>query len=146
VDTENAVRAFLAAETTRFQYTEGVRDVTKISPDSYTFDQLTLDRPGNDSVQLSLFRDYASNLAVYPEWHAYFRKYQPPMLIVWGKNDPFFTVDGAKAFLSDLPHAGLHLLDTGHFALEDHADFIAGEIERFLQQASATTAQERETA
>ena len=130
--TENAVRAFLAPQTTKFQYTEGMRDPSKVSPDSYTYDQHFLDRPGNDAIQISLFHDYASNLDLYPRWHEYFRVHQPPTLIVWGKNDPFFTVDGAEAFQRDLPKAELHLLDTGHFAIEDHADAIAQHIRRFL--------------
>jgi len=131
-ETETAVRGFLAAETTKFQYIHGVQDVTKISPDSYTFDQFFLDRPGNDAVQLELFFNYASNLALYPEWQSYFRNHQPPMLIVWGQNDPFFTVEGAKAYQRDLPNAELHLLDTGHFALEDESETIANHIRRFL--------------
>jgi len=134
--TEGAVRAFIAAETTKFQYQEGVRNAVEINPDSYTFDQHFLDRPGNDAVQISLFQDYASNLKLYPKWHEYLRKNQPPALIVWGKNDPFFTVEGAKAFQRDLPKAELHLLDTGHFALEDHGDFIAQHINRFLEPLS----------
>jgi pimeloyl-ACP methyl ester carboxylesterase len=137
--TEQAVRAFLTAETTRFQYTHGVRDAAKISPDSYTFDQIFLDRPGNDAIQISLFHDYQSNLALYPEWHEYFRKHQPPMLIVWGQNDPFFTVEGAKAFQRDLPEADLHLLDTGHFALEEDAGHIAAHMRRFLGNAVSKT-------
>jgi pimeloyl-ACP methyl ester carboxylesterase len=131
-ETEKQVRSFLAAETTKFQYTHGVKHVTKISPDSYTFDQLFLDRPGNDAVQLNLFYDYASNVALYRKWQSYFRKHQPPMLIVWGINDPFFTVEGAKAFQRDLPKAELHLLDTGHFALEEESETIAAHIRRFL--------------
>ena len=134
-DTEQAVRAFLSPETTKFQYTEGVGNVEEVSPDAYTFDQAGLDRPGNDAIQMSLFHDYASNLVLYPEWHTYFREHQPPMLIVWGKNDPFFTVEGARAFLRDLPEAELHLLDTGHFALEDKGEFIAGQMRRFLGDA-----------
>jgi pimeloyl-ACP methyl ester carboxylesterase len=133
--TEQAVRAFLAPETTKFQYTKGVRNVEAVNPDAYTFDQLGLDRPGNDAIQISLFHDYASNLALYPQWQAYFRERRPPMLIVWGKNDAFFTVEGAKAFQRDLPKAELHLLDTGHFALEDEGEFIAREMRRFLGAA-----------
>lgn len=91
-------------------------------------DQHFLDRPGNDAIQLSLLHNYQANLAHYGEWHDFFRKYQPKMLIVWGKNDPFFTVEGARAYLRDIPKAELHLLDTGHFALEDHGDFIARKI------------------
>ena len=132
VATEEAVRAFLAPETTKFQYTEGVANVDEVSPDSYTFDQLGLARPGNDAIQISLFYDYASNLALYPQWHEYFRGHRPPTLIVWGRNDPFFTVEGAKAFQRDLPEAELHLLDTGHFALEDKGEFIAEQMRRFL--------------
>ena len=138
-ETEKAVRAFLSAEATRFQYTHGARDVKRISPDSYTFDQFFLDRPGNDAVQLELFCNYASNLALYPEWQSYFRKHQPPALIVWGINDPFFTVEGAKAFQHDLPKAELHLLDTGHFALEEESEAIARYIMRFLGAAAAKT-------
>jgi pimeloyl-ACP methyl ester carboxylesterase len=133
-ETEGPVRQFLTPEATKFQYTYGAKDPAKISPDSYTFDQYFLSRPGNDAVQLDLFYDYASNLALYPEWHAYFRKHQPPTLIVWGKNDPFFTVEGAKAFLRDLPKAELHILEAGHFALEEESDAIAGHINKFLAQ------------
>jgi pimeloyl-ACP methyl ester carboxylesterase len=131
-ETEKAVRPFLTAETTRFQYMHGVRDSAVISPDSYTFDQIFLDRPGNDLIQLDLFQDYASNLALYAEWQAYLRKHQPHMLIVWGQNDPFFTVEGAQAFLRDVPNAELHLLDTGHFALEEDCEYIANQIQGFL--------------
>lgn len=132
-ETEKPVRALLAAETTKFQYTHGVKDIAKISPDSYTFDQFFLDRPGNDAVQLDLFYNYKSNVALYPEWQAYFRKHQPPTLLVWGANDPFFTVEGAKAYQKDLPSAELHLLDTGHFALEEESSTIASYIRRFLE-------------
>jgi pimeloyl-ACP methyl ester carboxylesterase len=138
-ETEKQVRAFLSAETTKFQYTHGLKDPGKISPDSYTFDQLFLDRPGNDAVQLELFHDYASNVALYSEWQAYFRKHQPPTLIVWGIHDPFFTVEGAKAFQGDLPKAELHLLDAGHFALESESDAIAQHIHRFLQASARGT-------
>ena len=124
-ETEAPVRALLSKETTVFQYTHGMKDVTRISPDSYTVDQLFLDRPGNDAIQLNLLHNYQSNLARYDEWHAFFRNQQPKMLIVWGKNDPFFTVEGAKAYLRDIPKAELHLLEAGHFALEDSSDFIA---------------------
>jgi pimeloyl-ACP methyl ester carboxylesterase len=130
--TEAPVRALLTRETTVFQYTHGVRDPARISPDSYTFDQLFLDRPGNAAIQLDLLHNYQSNLRLYDGWHEYFRKHQPRMLIVWGQNDPFFTVDGAKAYQRDLPKAELHLLDTGHFALEDSCDFIANHIRGFL--------------
>jgi len=132
LETEQPVRDLLTAQTTRFQYTHGAKEPSKINPDSYTFDQLFLDRPGNDAIQLDLFHNYPSNVALYDEWHAYFRKQQPPMLIVWGQNDPFFTVEGARAFQHDLPKAELHLLDGGHFALEEHSDVVAGHMKRFL--------------
>lgn len=131
-ETEKPVRALLTADTTLFQYTRGANDPNRISPDSYTFDQHFLDRPGNDAVQLDLFYNYTSNIALYDEWHQYFRTKQPKMLIVWGKNDPFFTVAGAKAFLQDIPNAELHLLNTGHFALEEEGELIADRIREFL--------------
>lgn len=127
-ETEAPVRALLKLDTTIFQYTHGVKDSSRISPDAYTLDQHFLDRPGNDEIQLSLLHNYQANLGHYEGWHAFFRKYQPKTLIVWGKGDPFFTVEGAQAYLRDIPKAELHLLDTGHFALEDHADFIAEKI------------------
>jgi pimeloyl-ACP methyl ester carboxylesterase len=127
-ETEVPVRALLTKETTIFQYTHGVKDASRISPDSYTFDQFLLDRPGNDAVQLSLLHNYQSNLTHYDEWQGFFRSKQPKTLIVWGKNDPFFTEEGARAYLRDIPKAELHLLDTGHFALEDSSEFIAQRI------------------
>lgn len=136
-ETEKAARALLTAETTKFQYTHGAKDPIGISPDSYTFDQLFLDRRGNDEIQLDLFYNYTSNVELYDQWHGYFRTKQPPMLIVWGENDPFFTVEGAKAFLRDLPQAELHLLDAGHFALEEYADIIGERIEDFLGRVGA---------
>ncbi len=135
-ETEEPARALLSAETTRFQYTHGAKHLESINPDSYTFDQRFLDRPGNDAIQLDLFHDYPSNVALYEEWHQYFRDKQPRTLIVWGQNDPFFTVEGAKAFLTDLPKAELHLLDAGHFALEEQDDFIADRIREFLGRAA----------
>jgi pimeloyl-ACP methyl ester carboxylesterase len=131
--TEKPVRDLLTKEMTIFQYTHGVGDPERISPDSYTVDQLFLDRPGNAAIQLDLLYDYQSNVALYDQWHEYFRKRQPRMLIVWGKNDPFFTVEGAKAYRRDLPKAELHLIDTGHFALEDSSDFIAERIRGFFR-------------
>jgi pimeloyl-ACP methyl ester carboxylesterase len=131
-ETEKPVRELLKKETTIFQYTHGVQDVLRISPDSYTFDQFFLDRPGNDAIQLNLLHNYQSNLAKYDGWHEFFRNSQPRTLIVWGKNDPFFTVPGAQAYLRDIPKAELHLLDTGHFALEDSSEFIAQQIIRFF--------------
>ena len=131
-ETEEPVRALLKKETTVFQYTHGVKDLSRVSPDSYTVDQLFLDRPGNDAIQLNLLHNYQANLTHYDGWHDFFRNRQPKTLIVWGQNDPFFTVDGAKAYLRDIPRAELHLLDTGHFALEDSSEFIAEKIVSFL--------------
>ena len=127
-ETEKPVRALLTKETTIFQHTHGVKDTTRISPDSWTLDQHFLDRPGNDAIQLNLLHNYQANLPHYDEWHEFFRNKQPKTLIVWGQNDPFFTVPGAKAYLRDIPRAELHLLDTGHFALEDSSGFIAQQI------------------
>ena len=131
-ETEKPVRGLLKIETTIFQYTHGTKDVARISPDSYTVDQFFLDRPGNDAIQLNLLHNYQSNLALYDGWHEFFRNKQPKTLIVWGKNDPFFTVEGAEAYLRDIPKAELHLLDTGHFALEDSSEFIAQQIVKFF--------------
>jgi pimeloyl-ACP methyl ester carboxylesterase len=135
-ETETPVRSLLTLQTTQFQYTHGMKDASAVSPDSWTFDQHFLDRPGNDAIQLDLFHNYTSNVALYDEWHRYFRDKQPRTLIVWGQNDPFFTVAGANAFLKDLPNAELHLLDSGHFAIEDSADFIAERIRKFLAGAA----------
>jgi pimeloyl-ACP methyl ester carboxylesterase len=131
-ETEKPVRELLKKETTIFQYTHGVKDISQINPDSYTVDQFFLDRPGNDAIQLNLLHNYQSNLALYDGWHEFFRNKQPRTLIVWGKNDPFFTVEGAQAYLRDIPKAELHLLDTGHFALEDSSEFIAQQIVKFF--------------
>jgi pimeloyl-ACP methyl ester carboxylesterase len=131
-ETEKPVRGLLTLETTTFQYRYGAKDPKKISPDNWTFDQIFLDRAGNDAIQLDLLHDYQSNVALYDGWHAYFRTSQPRTLILWGKNDPFFTVEGAKAYQRDLPKAELNLLDTGHFALEEEGDFIAERIKAFL--------------
>jgi pimeloyl-ACP methyl ester carboxylesterase len=133
-ETEKAPRSLLTRETTIFQYTHGAKNVEAVSPDAYTLDQVLLDRPGNDAIQLELLHNYTSNLALYDEWHAYFRSHQPKTLIVWGKNDPFFTVPGAEAFLRDLPKAELHLLNGGHFALEEHYGVIAEQIVRVFAE------------
>lgn len=131
-ETEKAVRALLTLDTTKFQYVNGVKDESAISPDAYHFDQMFLDRPGNDAIQVNLLYDYQSNLGLYDGWQAYFRKHQPRMLITWGTNDVFFPAAGAKAYLRDLPKAELHLIETGHFALEDHCAFIADRIKGFF--------------
>jgi pimeloyl-ACP methyl ester carboxylesterase len=130
--TEAPMRAFLTAELTRYQYLHGARDPSRVSPDAWTHAQALLDRPGNDEVQLALLHDYGSNLQKYPEWQAYFRKHQPPALVVWGENDPFFTVEGARAYVRDMPATELHLLEAGHFALEEEAPRIAGLMLDFL--------------
>jgi pimeloyl-ACP methyl ester carboxylesterase len=137
-ETEKAPRTLLTKQTTIFQYTHGAKNPEAVSPDSYTFDQALLDRPGNDAIQLELFHDYTSNLALYDAWHDYFRLKQPRTLIVWGENDPFFTVPGAKAFLNDLPRAELHLIDGGHFLLEEQSEFVAGKIIDFLGKERQT--------
>jgi pimeloyl-ACP methyl ester carboxylesterase len=127
-----ALRAFLTPETTRWQYTHGVSDQTTVSPDGRSLDDFYLARPGADEVQLDLFGDYKSNIALYPTFQAYFRTHKPPFLAVWGKNDPFFLPAGAKAFRRDIPSAVVRFFDTGHFALETHAAEIAAAISDFL--------------
>ncbi|KQW94147.1 hydrolase [Massilia sp. Root418] len=117
---------------TKWQYHEGARDVQRVSPDAWTVDQAYMDRPGNKDIQLELFYSYGTNPGHYPEWQAYFRKYQPPMLIVWGKNDKIFPPAGAHPYLRDLPKAELHLLDTGHFALEEDSAAIGALMRNFL--------------
>ena len=131
-DNREALRAFLKPETTAWQYTHGVPDATRVSPDGYSLDNFYLARPGSDEVQLDLFGDYKSNVALYPTFQAYFRTHKPPLLAVWGKNDPFFLPPGAEAFKRDVPDAVVRFLDTGHFALETHAAEIAAYIRDFL--------------
>jgi pimeloyl-ACP methyl ester carboxylesterase len=126
-----ALRAFLTPETTVWQYTYGVPDPSLVSPDGYSLDNYYLARPGADEVQLDLFGDYKSNVALYPAFQAYFRTYKPPFLAVWGKNDPFFLPPGAEAFKRDIPGAVIRFFDTGHFALETAAE-IAAAIRDFL--------------
>jgi pimeloyl-ACP methyl ester carboxylesterase len=128
----NALRAFLSPETTIWQYTHGVGDTTSVSPDGYSLDNFYLARPGAHEIQLDLFGDYKSNVAMYPEFQGYFRKHKPPFLAVWGKNDPFFLPAGAEAFRRDIPGAAVHFFDTGHFALETHCEEIAAVIRDFL--------------
>jgi pimeloyl-ACP methyl ester carboxylesterase len=127
-----ALRDFLKPEATYWQYTHGVSDTSKISPDGYSLDNFYLARSGADEVQLDLFGDYKSNVALYPTFQKYFRTHKPPFLAVWGKNDPFFLPPGAEAFKRDIPSATVRFLDTGHFALETHAKEIAAEIRDFL--------------
>jgi pimeloyl-ACP methyl ester carboxylesterase len=127
-----ALRAFLTPEATLWQYTHGVPDATTVSPDGYSLDDFYLRRPGADEIQLDLFRDYTSNVALYPAIQDYFRNHRPPLLAVWGENDPFFLPTGAKAFKRDIPEADVRFFDTGHFALETHAEPIAAAIREFL--------------
>ena len=136
-----ALRQFLKPETTIWQYTEGVPDKTLVSPDGYSLDNFYLARPGADEVQLDLFLDYASNVAMYPTFQQYFREHQPPLLAIWGRNDPFFLPPGAEAYKRDIPKAEVRFLDTGHFAIETHYDTIASAITYFLpvQPAPAMT-------
>ena len=132
----NALRVFLTPETTRWQYTHGVPDPTMVSPDGQNLDNFYLARPGADEMQLDLFADYRSNVALYPSFQEYFRTHKPPFLAVWGKNDPFFLPTGAEAFKRDMPHADVRFVDTGHFALETHSDEIASAIREFLVNPS----------
>jgi len=130
-----ALRAFMSPETTIWQYTHGVADTFLVSPDGYSLDNYYLARRGADEVQLDLFGDYKTNVAMYPEFQAYFRKHKPSFLAIWGKNDPFFLPPGAEAFKRDIPGAEVRFLDTGHFALETHCDEIAAAIRDFLPRA-----------
>ena len=127
-----ALRTFLKPEATIWQYTHGVPDTSKVSPDGYSLDNFYLSRSGADEVQLDLFGDYKSNVVLYPAFQAYFRTHKPPFLAVWGKNDPFFLPPGAEAFKRDIPNATARFFDTGHFALETHAREIAAAIRDFL--------------
>jgi pimeloyl-ACP methyl ester carboxylesterase len=130
---EKPLRGFLTREATIWQYTHGVRDTEAISPDNWNVDQPLLDRPGNAEVQLALFHSYGSNASLYPTWQAYFRTHQPPTLVVWGKNDPIFPAAGAEPYKKDLTNLEFHLLDTGHFALEEDGDTIADLMRHFLR-------------
>ncbi len=127
-----AIRWLTSLKATKWQYTNGVNDTSLVSPDTWTIDQALLDRPGNAEIQLDLFYDYRTNIPLYPKWQAYFHKHQPPTLVVWGKNDAIFVAAGAAPYKRDLPDAELHLLDTGHFALETHGNEIASLIRDFL--------------
>ena len=133
-----ALKAFLAPEATRWQYTHGVADASRVAPESYTLDAALLAPPGNEEIQLDLFLDYASNVALYPKFQAYFRSNRPPVLAVWGRNDPFFLPAGAEAFRRDNPNAEVHFYDTGHFALETHASEIGATILDFLAKRVGT--------
>ena len=130
----DVLRGGTTPEATRSQYMDGVKDVSRLDPAAWVYDQARLDRPGNVEIQLDLFYDYRTNVRLYPQFQQFFRERQPPTLIVWGKNDAIFPAPGARAYLRDLPHAELHLLDTGHFALEDKGDEIAGLMLDFLDR------------
>lgn len=129
-----ALRWLTSEKATQWQYTDGVADVSLVSPDAWRHDQAGLDRPGNQEIQLDLFYDYRTNLPLYPHWQRYFRERKPPMLVVWGKNDQIFVAAGAAPYLRDNPNAQVHMLDTGHFALETHGPQIAGMIRAFLDR------------
>ncbi|MCJ2071756.1 alpha/beta hydrolase [Methylobacterium sp. J-030] len=129
-----ALRSFLAPQTTLFQYTHGVSDPTLVSPDGRNLDDFYLSRPGNDEIQLDLLGDYKTNIACYEKIQAYLRKNQPPLLAIWGQNDPFFIPPGAEAFKRDLPDAEVRFVDSGHFALETHAREIGAAMREFLEK------------
>jgi pimeloyl-ACP methyl ester carboxylesterase len=131
---EQPLLSLLTREATIWQYTEGVRDKESISPDTWNVDQPLLDRPGNAEIQLALFHSYGSNPPLYPKWQSYFRDYQPPTLIVWGKNDKIFPPAGAEPYKRDLRNLEFNLLDTGHFALEECGDQIARLMRNFLRK------------
>lgn len=129
------LRGLLTIDATKWQYTNGMRNVETISPDNWLTDQTLMERPGNKDIQLELFYDYGSNPPLYPKWQAYFREFQPPTLIVWGKNDEIFPAEGAYPYKRDLKNLEFHLLDTGHFALEEDCVRIAASVRRFLEKA-----------
>lgn len=131
-ENESELRKSFTIDATRWQYTHGVRNVEAINPDNWLIDQYLLDRPGNQGIQLQLFYDYRSNPPLYTKWQAYFRKHQPPTLVVWGKNDHIFPAEGAYPYKHDLKNIEFHLLDTGHFALEEDSDLIAQHIKGFM--------------
>lgn len=132
-----ALREFLTPESTKWQYLHGTPDETLVAPEAYLLDSALLARPGNDEIQLDLFLDYASNIRLYPKFQEYFRTQRPPLLAIWGKNDPFFLPPGAEAFKRDNPNAEVRFLDAGHFALETHVQEIAASIRDFLSRALA---------
>ncbi len=137
----DALRGLLEIGATKWQFLNGVRDESSISPDNWLVVQPLLDREGNDEIQLDMFYDYRTNVELYPQWQEYFREYQPPMLITWGANDPIFPEPGAHPYLRDLPDAEMHILDTGHFALEEDGDLIAELIRDFMNRLGAEAAQ-----
>ncbi|MFI6730483.1 alpha/beta hydrolase [Streptomyces sp. R-74717] len=136
-ETEAPLRGALTLELTRWQYLNGVTDPSLVSPDNWTIDQALLDRTGNDAIQLALFRNYPTNVALYPHLQQYFRESQVPLLAVWGANDEIFGPEGARAFQRDLPDAEIHLIESGHFALESHLEDITGYIRGFLARVTS---------
>jgi pimeloyl-ACP methyl ester carboxylesterase len=132
-ENREALRAATTLDAIRWQYTHGVADPESVAPDGYTLDAALMQRPGNAEIQLDLFKDYANNLKLYPQFQQYFRDRKPPLLAIWGKNDPFFTPAGAEAFRNDIPEATVEFLDTGHFALETHVEHVASRIQQFLR-------------
>ncbi len=139
-ENREALRGFLTPETTQWQYTHGVVDTALVAPESYTLDSTLMARPGIDEIQLDLFLDYASNVALYPTFQKFFREHRPPLLAVWGKNDPFFLPPGAEAFKRDIPDAEIQFFDTGHFALETHHAEIAAVVRDFLARTLTRSA------
>ena len=133
----------LTFEGTRWQYTHGVANPDAVAPESYTLDAALLERPGNKEIQLDLFLDYASNLKLYPKFQEYFRRAKPPLLAIWGKNDPFFIPAGAEAFHKDIPNGRVEFLDTGHFAIETHAEDIAASMKQFLDASGVSSRREK---
>ncbi|KOR83357.1 hydrolase [Bacillus sp. FJAT-22058] len=131
-ENKNNLKALLSADFTKYQYIDGTRNPDRISPDAWNMDQFVLDRPGNKEIQLALFYDYQNNVKQYPSWQEYFRTYQPPALVAWGKNDLFFGPEGALAFQRDLKDSEVHLLNTGHFPLEEELETSANLIKQFL--------------
>jgi pimeloyl-ACP methyl ester carboxylesterase len=136
-------QAILNLEGTRWQYTHGVANPDSVAPESYTLDTALLERPGNKDIQLDLFLDYASNVKLYPKFQEYFRKSKPPLLAIWGKNDPFFIPPGAEAYRKDIPNARVQLLDTGHFAIETHCVEIADAMKNFLAASGVGASSEK---
>lgn len=129
-----AIRWLTSLAATKWQYTNGAKEASLVSPDTWTMDQTFLDRPGNAEIQLDLFYDYRTNVPLYPQWQTYFREHKPATLVVWGKNDAIFVAAGAAPYKRDIPNADIHLLDTGHFALETHGHEIAKLIREFLSR------------
>ncbi len=141
----DGLRGLLTLEATKWQYQHGTRNPESISPDNWLVVQPLLDRPGNQEIQLALFYDYRTNVPLYPRWQQYFRTHLPPTLIVWGEHDPIFPAEGAHPYLRDLPNAELHLLNTGHFALEEDGLRVVDLIREFMLERVTAATDEQET-